>query len=69
MSKTLTIYHGSQHIIEAPVYGAGRRNNDFGVGFIVPKAKTSLRNGPFPLFGTVFAADTLWMRSISRFCN
>ena len=33
MIKTLTIYHGSQHIIEAPVYGAGRKNNDFGVGF------------------------------------
>lgn len=39
MSKTLTIYHGSQHIIEAPVYGAGRRNNDFGVGFYCTVSK------------------------------
>ena len=39
MRKTLTIYHGSQHIIEAPAYGAGRRNNDFGVGFYCTESK------------------------------
>lgn len=28
-----TIYHGSSHIIEKPVYGGGKRYNDYGIGF------------------------------------
>ena len=33
MEKYLTIYHGSERIIEHPVFGAGKKNNDFGFGF------------------------------------
>lgn len=33
MNKLLTIYHGSQKIIETPSFGEGRKNNDFGRGF------------------------------------
>ncbi len=33
MDKLLTIYHGSQQIVETPVFGEGRKNNDFGLGF------------------------------------
>jgi hypothetical protein len=33
MSKLLTIYHGSENIIDRPIFGGGRKNNDFGVGF------------------------------------
>lgn len=33
MDKHLTIYHGSQQIIETPTFGEGRKNNDFGLGF------------------------------------
>ena len=33
MNKQITIYHGSNKIIEEPVFGAGRKNNDFGLGF------------------------------------
>ena len=29
----LTLYHGSDHIIETPVYGHGRLHNDYGRGF------------------------------------
>ena len=29
----LNIYHGSDHIIEKPVYGAGKKYNDYGLGF------------------------------------
>lgn len=29
----ITIYHGSDHIIEHPVYGGGKRYNDYGPGF------------------------------------
>lgn len=30
---TWTLAHGSDHIIEKPVYGAGKVNNDYGLGF------------------------------------
>lgn len=33
MDKEITIYHGSESIIEKPAFGAGRKNNDFGLGF------------------------------------
>lgn len=33
MDKQITIYHGSSKIIEKPVFGLGRKHNDFGLGF------------------------------------
>lgn len=39
MEKRMTIYHGSEEIIEHPVFGAGRKNNDFGVGFYCTEDK------------------------------
>ncbi|MDO4620956.1 MAG: DUF3990 domain-containing protein [Lachnospiraceae bacterium] len=33
MEKQIILYHGSDHIIKVPVYGLGRKNNDFGFGF------------------------------------
>ena len=33
MNSTVTIYHGSEKIIERPVFGEGKRHNDFGPGF------------------------------------
>ena len=33
MEKKFTIYHGSRIIIDKPVYGEGKKNNDFGLGF------------------------------------
>ena len=33
MAKLITIYHGSEKNIEYPVWGEGRKNNDFGLGF------------------------------------
>ena len=33
MDNRLTIYHGSKKIIETPVFGEGRKHNDFGLGF------------------------------------
>ena len=33
MNRFITIYHGSNQIIETPAYGKGRKNNDFGLGF------------------------------------
>ena len=33
MNSTVTIYHGSEKIIEKPVFGEGKKHNDFGSGF------------------------------------
>ena len=33
MDKQITIYHGSDQIMEVPTFGKGRLNNDFGQGF------------------------------------
>ena len=33
MNSTVTIYHGSEKIIEKPVFGEGKKHNDFGPGF------------------------------------
>lgn len=33
MDKTITVYHGSEKNIKVPIFGEGRKNNDFGLGF------------------------------------
>ena len=33
MSDIRTIYHGSTDIVKVPVYGHGKINNDYGIGF------------------------------------
>lgn len=53
MDKMLKIYHGSDKIIEEPIFGEGKKNNDFGLGFYCTKdinlakewAITSLKDG------------------------
>ena len=52
-SKVITIYHGSEKIVETPTFGEGKKNNDFGSGFYCTEtenlakewAVSSLRNG------------------------
>lgn len=53
MKNKITLYHGSQDIIEKPFFGGGRKNNDFGLGFYCTENKdlakewavSSLRDG------------------------
>lgn len=53
MDKKITIYHGSNQIVETPTFGLGRKNNDFGLGFYCTEsndlakewAVSSLRDG------------------------
>ena len=53
MNKTITLFHGSEKVIEAPSFGEGKRNNDFGLGFYCTEtenlakewAVSSLRDG------------------------
>ena len=33
MDSKITIYHGSNKIVENPTFGEGKQNNDFGLGF------------------------------------
>ena len=53
MSKILTLYHGSQKVVEEPTFGLGKKNKDFGLGFYCTEnealakewAVSSLRDG------------------------
>ena len=53
MDRVITIYHGSNQVIDVPVLGEGRKNNDFGLGFYCTEsnnlakewAVSSLRDG------------------------
>ena len=62
MDKLITVYHGSEKIIEMPTFGEGKRNNDFGLGFYCTEsadlakewAISSLRNG----FANCYSLDT-----------
>ncbi len=37
------LYHGSEHIVEKPVYGEGRKHNDYGQGFYCTREKDIAR--------------------------
>lgn len=43
MDKLITLYHGSKDVIEKPIYGAGRKHNDFGVGFYCTESESLAR--------------------------
>lgn len=65
MDKLITIYHGSKQIIEIPIFGEGRKNNDFGLGFYCTEsnelakewAVSSLRDG----FSNCYTLDTEYL--------
>lgn len=62
MEDYITIFHGSEKIIEHPIWGEGRKNNDFGIGFYCTEslelakewAVSSLRDG----FANKYILDT-----------
>ena len=69
MDKTITIYHGSKKIVEAPVFGEGKKNNDFGLGFYCTEsndlakewAVSSLRDG----FSNRYTLDTEYLNILN----
>lgn len=69
MEQQITLYHGSEKIIEQPVFGAGRKNNDFGIGFYCTQsnelakewAVSSLRNG----FSNRYTLDTEYLNILN----
>lgn len=65
MEKQITLYHGSERIIEQPMFGVGKKNNDFGLGFYCTEnevlakewAVSSLRDG----FANRYTLDTEYL--------
>lgn len=69
MDKLVTIYHGSEQIVEIPTFGKGRKNNDFGLGFYCTEsndlakewAVSSLRDG----FSNRYTLDTEYLNILN----
>lgn len=69
MEKIITIYHGSEKIVEVPTFGEGKKNNDFGLGFYCTESEglakewavSTLRNG----FANKYTLDTEYMRILN----
>ena len=73
MNKQITICHGSKQLIEVPVFGEGRKNNDFGLGFYCTEsnelakewAVSSLHDG----FSNCYSLDTQNMKILNLNCS
>lgn len=69
MEDYITIFHGSEKIIEHPIWGEGRKNNDFGIGFYCTEslelakewAVSSLRDG----FANIYTLDTKYLNILN----
>ena len=69
MEKIITIYHGSEQIVEEPTFGKGKKHNDFGLGFYCTEsddlakewAVSSLRNG----FYNKYTLDTEYLNILN----
>lgn len=69
MEDYITIFHGSEKIIEHPIWGEGRKNNDFGIGFYCTEslelakewAVSSLRDG----FANKYILDTKYLNILN----
>ena len=66
MTNILTLYHGSPKIVEKPVFGGGKENNDYGRGFYCTEnqdlakewAVSALQNG----FANRYTIDTTYLK-------
>lgn len=69
MNKIITLFHGSEKVIEVPSFGEGKKNNDFGLGFYCTEteklakewAVSSLRDG----FCNRYILDTEYMKILN----
>ncbi len=69
MKKNVTVYHGSNKIVEVPTFGHGKKNNDFGLGFYCTEsndlakewAVSSLRDG----FSNKYMLDTEYLNILN----
>jgi hypothetical protein len=69
METLMTIYHGSEKVIEHPMFGEGKKNNDFGRGFYCTTSEalakewavSSLHDG----FANRYLIDTEYLRILN----
>lgn len=69
MDRIITIFHGSEQIVEVPEFGLGRKNNDFGLGFYCTESEdlanewavSSLRSG----FANRYTLDTEYLNILN----
>lgn len=69
MDRIITIYHGSEQIVEMPTFGLGRQNNDFGLGFYCTESEelakewavSSIRSG----FSNRYTLDTEFLNILN----
>ena len=69
MDEIMTIYHGSEQIVEVPTFGLGRKNNDFGLGFYCTESEelakewavSSIRSG----FSNRYTLDTEYLNILN----
>lgn len=69
MEKLITIYHGSKYIVQQPIFGEGRINNDFGLGFYCTESEelakewavSSLEDG----FSNCYTLDTEYLNILN----
>lgn len=69
MNQKITLYHGSEQIVESPTFGAGKQNNDFGLGFYCTESEelakewavSSLRSG----FSNRYSLDTEYLKILN----
>lgn len=64
MEHIITLFHGSEKVVEVPTFGVGKKRMISDLDFTAPKAKDSQRNGLFLLCGTDFAIDIHWIPNI-----
>ena len=69
MEKIITLFHGSEKVVEEPTFGLGKTTNDFGLGFYCTEiedlakewAVSSLRDG----FSNRYKLDTEYMNILN----
>ena len=69
MNQKITLYHGSEQLVETPTFGLGKKNNDFGLGFYCTESEelakewavSSLRNG----FANRYSLDTEYLKILN----
>ncbi len=69
MDKEITLFHGSEKIVEVPTFGEGKKTNDFGLGFYCTESEglakewavSSLRDG----FSNRYTLDTEFLNILN----
>jgi hypothetical protein len=59
MQESLTLYHGSQHLVKTPLYGMGKPYNDYGQGFYCTENKELAKEWACPVKKDGFANQYL----------